>query len=226
MSCENGAPVNPVVGGDLGNNADAAQEMDCGDLNYGGHNLGRKIKPIDRSVANKICSGQVITSLSSAVKELVENSLDSGASFIEVKLTDNGVEAIEVSDNGSGIREADFELLCQKYTTSKINKFDDLTSVSSFGFRGEALSSLCELASQVTVFTRTSNCTLGSQLDFDRQGKLVKKTLKPKNVGTSVTLKQLFSCYPVRWKHLQKQRKKQFSDAIHLLNAYALAIPN
>lgn len=75
--------------------------------------------------------------MASAVKELIENSLDASAKAIEINLVESGIERIEVSDNGVGIGEVDFEALCQKYSTSKINNFDDLTTVKSFGFRGE-----------------------------------------------------------------------------------------
>lgn len=107
--------------------------------------LAKAIKPIDRKSVHQICSGQVVLSLSTAVKELVENSVDAGATNIDLRLKDYGMDLIEVSDNGCGVEEENFEGLTLKHHTSKIQEFADLTQVETFGFRGEALSSLCAL---------------------------------------------------------------------------------
>eukprot|EP00250_Pteridium_aquilinum_P031931 c44604_g1_i1 orf=183-524(+) len=106
---------------------------------------GVVIKPIDKASVHRICSGQVILDLSMAVKELVENSLDAGSTSIEIKLKDYGAESFEVADNGCGVSPDNYQALTLKYHTSKISEFADLQSLSSFGFRGEALSSLCAL---------------------------------------------------------------------------------
>ena len=103
------------------------------------------IQVIDRRSVHQICSGQVILTLSTAVKELVENSLDAGSTNVEVKLKDYGSESIEVIDNGSGIHPKDYEAIALKHYTSKLKEFSDLTLVETFGFRGEALSSLSAL---------------------------------------------------------------------------------
>ncbi|XP_012878853.1 PREDICTED: mismatch repair endonuclease PMS2 [Dipodomys ordii] len=108
--------------------------------------LAKAIKPIDGKSVHQICSGQVVLSLSTAVKELVENSVDAGATSIDLRLKDYGVDLIEVSDNGCGVEEGNFEGLALKHHTSKIQEFADLTQVETFGFRGEALSSLCALS--------------------------------------------------------------------------------
>lgn len=105
----------------------------------------KAIKPIDGKSVHQICSGQVVLSLSTAVKELIENSVDAGATTIDLRLKDYGVDLIEVSDNGCGVEEENFEGLALKHHTSKIQEFADLTQVETFGFRGEALSSLCAL---------------------------------------------------------------------------------
>ena len=101
------------------------------------------IQAIDKRSVHQLCSGQVILSLATAVKELVENSIDAGATNIEIKLKEFGIESIEVHDNGSGIEEKDFEAIATKHCTSKLIDFSDLTMIETFGFRGEALSSLC-----------------------------------------------------------------------------------
>ena len=103
------------------------------------------ITVIDRKVVHTICSGQVVLSLATAVKELVENSLDAGASVVEVRLQEFGSALVEVIDNGSGVQEKNFEALTVKHATSKLRQFSDLFSVETFGFRGKALSSLCPM---------------------------------------------------------------------------------
>ena len=112
------------------------------------------IKSLGQSCVHRICSTQVITDLATVVKELVENSLDAGATKIDIKLHDFGMTSIAVSDNGPGIHSKDHEMLAHKHATSKLASFDDLKMLTSFGFRGEALSSLCAMADLV-VTTRT-----------------------------------------------------------------------
>lgn len=163
--------------------------------------------------------------MASGVKELIENALDARANSVDIKLTNSGLDEIQVSDNGVGIDEDNFALLCVKGATNKICSIDDLTTVTSFGFRGEALAALCALCEHVTIFTKTDATAVGTLLEFDKRGALVKKSVKPKNTGTTVTLKSLFATYPVRQKHMKAQKRKQFAELIHLLNAYALAVP-
>lgn len=131
------------------------------------------LKHIDQSSIKRICSGQVIVELATAVKELVENSVDSGATKIEIKLKDMGLDSIEVSDNGSGIRPENFENVALKHYTSKIEQFSDLSSLVSFGFRGEALNSLCELSKSVTITTKHQSESVGTILGFCRDGRYV-----------------------------------------------------
>lgn len=103
------------------------------------------VQPIDQKSIHQICSGQVVLSIATAMKELVENSLDAGATNIEIKLKNHGADFLEVNDNGFGVEPHNFEALTLKHHTSKLRDFSDLTSVETFGFRGEALSSLCAL---------------------------------------------------------------------------------
>ncbi|OWK11206.1 PMS2 [Cervus elaphus hippelaphus] len=127
--------------------------------------LAKAIKPIDRKSVHQICSGQVVLGLSTAVKELVENSVDAGATSIDLRLKDYGVELIEVSDNGCGVEEENFEGLTLKHHTSKIQEFADLTQVETFGFRGEALSSLCALSFLYEVWKL--KFSLGAKITMD-----------------------------------------------------------
>ncbi|NXX04854.1 PMS2 endonuclease, partial [Larus smithsonianus] len=181
----------------------------------------RAIKPIDRKSVHRICSGQVVLNLGTAVKELVENSLDAGATNIDIKLKDHGAELIEVSDNGGGVEEENFEALTLKHYTSKIQDFSDLIHVETFGFRGEALSSLCAL-SDVTIFTCHKSAKVGTRLVFDHNGKITQKTPFPRQQGTTVNIQQLFYTLPVRHKEFQRNIKKEYAKMVQLLQAYCI----
>jgi DNA mismatch repair protein PMS2 len=113
------------------------------------------IRAIEPSSVHRICSGQAVVDLFGAVKELVENSLDAGASHITISLLEYGMGLLEVEDDGLGVTPTNYAHLARKYHTSKLRRFEDLTAVATFGFRGEALSSLCELAREFIVTTRT-----------------------------------------------------------------------
>ncbi|XP_032182950.1 mismatch repair endonuclease PMS2 [Mustela erminea] len=183
--------------------------------------LAKAIKPIDRKSVHQICSGQVVLSLSTAVKELVENSVDAGATTIDLRLKDYGVALIEVSDNGCGVEEDNFEGLTLKHHTSKIQDFADLTQVETFGFRGEALSSLCAL-SDVTISTCHASAKVGTRLVFDHNGKIVQKTHHPRPRGTTVSVQQLFHTLPVRHKEFQRNIKKEYAKMVQVLHAYCI----
>ncbi|KAJ2332747.1 ATP-binding mismatch repair protein, partial [Coemansia sp. RSA 2673] len=91
----------------------------------------RRMRPIGKDAVHKLCSGQVIVDLATSVKELLENSLDAGATLVDIKLKDSGLESIVVSDNGQGIGPEDYASLCRKHWTSKISSFEDLESIST-----------------------------------------------------------------------------------------------
>ncbi|XP_077131033.1 mismatch repair endonuclease PMS2 [Ranitomeya variabilis] len=183
--------------------------------------LAKAIRPIDRKSVHQICSGQVVLSLATAVKELVENSIDAGATSIEIKLKEYGAELIEVSDNGCGVEEQNFEGLTLKHHTSKLQDFSDLLSVETFGFRGEALSSLCAL-SDLSIFTCHKSAKVGTRLVFDQNGKIVQKSPLPRQQGTSVSVQQLFYTLPVRHKEFQRNTKKEFAKMVQVLQAYCI----
>ncbi|KAK1315829.1 DNA mismatch repair protein PMS1 [Acorus calamus] len=179
------------------------------------------IKPINKAAIHRICSGQVILDLSSAVKELVENSLDAGASNVEVSLKEYGQEYFKVIDNGCGISPNNFQVLALKHHTSKIMDFPDLQSLTTFGFRGEALSSLCALG-DLTIETRTENESVGTHLKYDHSGLVTSERKVARQVGTTVTVEKLFSPLPVRSKEFSRNIRREYGKLISLLNAYAL----
>ena len=179
------------------------------------------IKPIDKAAVHRICSGQVILDLATAVKELIENSLDAGASSIEVRLKEYGSELIEVADNGHGVKPNDYQALTLKYHTSKLSSFEELADLASFGFRGEALSSLCAVA-DVSVVTRTADEETGSKLTYDHSGKLLARNAAPRAVGTTIAVQNVFSRLPVRHKEFLRGLKREYARLVSLLQAYAL----
>uniref|UniRef100_A0A8C5E6A4 Mismatch repair endonuclease PMS2 n=1 Tax=Gouania willdenowi TaxID=441366 RepID=A0A8C5E6A4_GOUWI len=179
------------------------------------------INPILSHSVHQICSGQVVLTLATAVKELVENSIDAGATNVDVRLKDWGAELVEVSDNGRGVEEANFEGLTLKHHTSKLCDFSDLIHVETFGFRGEALSSLCAL-SNLSVITCHESCQVGTKLVFDHKGHLVQRSPHPRQQGMTVSLLQLFYTLPVRYKEFQRNIKKEFTKMVHVLQAYCI----
>ncbi|KAM3592279.1 uncharacterized protein V6R79_016218 [Siganus canaliculatus] len=181
----------------------------------------RAIKAIDKHSVHQICSGQVVLTLATAVKELVENSIDAGATNVDVRLKDCGAELVEVSDNGKGVDEANFEGLALKHHTSKLRDFSDLIHVETFGFRGEALSSLCAL-SNLSVVTCHASSQVGTKLVFDHKGHLAQQSPHPRQQGTTVSLQQLFYTLPVRHKEFQRNIKKEYAKAMHVLQSYCI----
>ncbi|OQV02718.1 hypothetical protein CLAIMM_07863 [Cladophialophora immunda] len=179
------------------------------------------IKAIEAKSVHQIQSGQVIVDLCSVVKELVENSLDAGATAVEVRFKNHGLDSIEVQDNGSGIAPANYETLALKHYTSKLSSFDDLSSLQTFGFRGEALSSLCALSKFGVVTAQADEAPKGKRLDFDSLGKLKSVTVVAAQKGTIASVENLFESLPVRRKELTKNIKREYGKVLGLLQAYA-----
>lgn len=185
-----------------------------------------RMKAIDQQSVLKIGAGQVVVSLSVAIKELLENSLDAGASSIEIRLKEYGLQSIQVSDNGIGIPSSDFDLLCKRNRTSKLQSFSDLENLSSFGFRGEALNSLALTCKEVVITTKSKeeNC-VGFKLTF-RGDKLITKETMARSEGTCVMLNQLFHSFPVRRREFEKNFKREFQKSISLMQSYAIISTN
>ncbi|RMZ85242.1 hypothetical protein DV738_g338, partial [Chaetothyriales sp. CBS 135597] len=179
------------------------------------------MKPIEAKSVHQIQSGQVIVDLCSVVKELVENSLDAGATSIEVRFKNNGLDAIEVQDNGSGISPSNYANVALKHYTSKLANYDDLSTLRTFGFRGEALSSLCALSHFAIVTAQADQVPKGSRLEFEPSGVLKATTTTPCQRGTTAIVEGLFSTLPVRRKELSKNIKREYGKVLGLLHAYA-----
>ena len=154
------------------------------------------IKLLPDSVANQIAAGEVIQRPASAVKELMENALDAGATQIDLTVKDAGKALIMVTDNGCGMSETDARLCFERHATSKISKAEDLFSIRTMGFRGEALASIAAIA-QVEVRTRRKEDEVGVKII--NEGSVVKEqTLAPMAVGTTFAVKNLFFNVPAR----------------------------
>ncbi|TPX31918.1 hypothetical protein SmJEL517_g04874 [Synchytrium microbalum] len=181
-----------------------------------------KIKALDKSAVHRICSGQVILDLATAIKELVENSLDAGSTTIEIRLKDSGVEGFEVIDNGHGIDPENHDSVALKHYTSKINDFDDVSQLGTYGFRGEALSSLCSIAT-VTITTATREMAPAAvKLELDSHGAVKKRERMPREKGTSVYVSHLFESLPVRYREFKKNIKREYSKCLDVLYGYAV----
>jgi DNA mismatch repair protein MutL len=180
------------------------------------------IKILAPDVISKIAAGEVVERPASVVKELIENSLDAGATQIAVEAQGGGVELIKVSDNGAGIPASELELAFHRYATSKIGNLDDLEKISSLGFRGEALPSIAAVA-EVEISTQTSSETTGSYM-YLRKGEVVRKESRARPQGTTVTVRRLFRYFPARLKFL-KSANTENSHIAHLVSQYALAFP-
>ncbi|KAJ5776600.1 uncharacterized protein N7511_001611 [Penicillium nucicola] len=179
------------------------------------------IQAIEARSVHQIQSGQVIIDLCSVAKELIENSLDAGATSIEVRFKNNGLDLIEVQDNGSGIAPENYENVALKHYTSKLSTYDDLASLNTFGFRGEAISSLCALSDFHIITAQAQQVPRASRLDFEQSGKLRKPQIVAGQKGTTSSVEGIFKRLPVRRRELEKNIKREYGKVLNLLHAYA-----
>ena len=180
-----------------------------------------KIQVMDEVLANKIAAGEVVEKTMNVVKELVENSIDANSTEITIKLVDSGVKEIEVSDNGIGMDKDDAVLAFSRHATSKLKKLDDLFYIESLGFRGEALPSI---ASVSNVRLKTSNGSIGTLVTING-GKDLKVDNSDLQVGTTITVSDLFYNTPVRLKYL-KNLYTELAYIVEYINKMALSYPN
>ena len=160
-----------------------------------------KIAVLDQSTINKIAAGEVIERPSSVVKELVENAIDAGASAVTIEIKDGGTSFIRITDNGSGIEKSQIQLAFLRHSTSKIKSVEDLLTISSLGFRGEALSSIAAVA-QVELITKTPEALTGTRYLIDGG---VEKSIEEIGApsGTTFIVRNLFYNTPARRKFLK-----------------------
>jgi len=182
-----------------------------------------KIVLLDDLTINQIAAGEVIERPASVVKELVENSIDAGATSVSVEVKNGGIKQIKIIDNGSGIARDDLNFAFERHATSKIRKAEDLDTVKSMGFRGEALASIAAIA-HVELVTKTEDEFMGSKIIVEG-GDILEQEETGAQTGTTITVSNLFYNTPVRYKFLKKDYTElgYIEDAITRI---ALANPN
>src|SRR6266853_2008562 len=184
--------------------------------------MGR-IHVLSEAVANKIAAGEVVERPASVVKELLENSLDAGATRIKISVEAGGKRLIQVVDNGCGMVRDDAMLAFERHATSKIKDAEDLLSVATLGFRGEALPSIASV-SRLRLETRAPDQDSGTIIEING-GKIYKVEEAGLPAGTSITIRDLFFNTPARKKFL-KAESTELSHIASLVTHYALAHPD
>ncbi len=168
---------------------------------------------LDDNTINKIAAGEVIERPASVVKELMENSIDAGATAINVEIKNGGISYIRITDNGKGIAPDDMEIAFERHATSKIRKAEDLETVTSMGFRGEALASVAAI-SKIEMVSKTAENEIGYKIEIEG-GRVLNKEETGCPKGTTITITDLFFNTPVRYKFL----KKDFTEAGYIEDA-------
>lgn len=180
-----------------------------------------KIVLLDDLTINQIAAGEVIERPASAIKEVVENSIDAGAKNITVEIKNGGISYIRVTDDGKGIEPDDMEIAFERHATSKIRSANDLDTVKTMGFRGEALASIAAIA-KVELVSKTPEADIGYKITVEG-GDIIDKHEEGTPTGTSITIKDLFFNTPVRYKFL----KKDFTESGYIEDAITrIAIAN
>ncbi len=179
-----------------------------------------KIKLLSPQEAQKIAAGEVVERPANIVKELIENALDAGATQISLYLEDGGRKLIRVTDNGCGMSAEDARLSIEHHATSKITSVQDLEQIATFGFRGEALSSIASV-SLMTLSTKQAEDALGTCLEI-AEGKITKESSVAMNTGTEIIIRDIFFNVPARQKFL-KTKETEWRTILHLFDAFCLA---
>jgi len=184
---------------------------------------GNKIRLLDKDTINKIAAGEVIERPASVVKELIDNSIDAEATDIRIEVEKGGKNSILIRDNGCGMSRADALIAYKKHATSKLTRIEDLDTVSTMGFRGEALASITAVA-KVEILTRPPGEITGTKIVI-HGGKVLESSNAGTAPGTSVHVKDLFYNTPARRKYLKSDRTElaHITDTVMQL---ALANPD
>nr|XP_005600887.1 DNA mismatch repair protein Mlh1 isoform X2 [Equus caballus] len=178
------------------------------------------IRRLDETVVNRIAAGEVIQRPANAIKEMIENCLDAKSTSIQVVIKEGGLKLIQIQDNGTGIRKEDLDIVCERFTTSKLQSFEDLAKISTYGFRGEALASISHVA-HVTITTKTADGKCAYRANYS-DGKL-KAPPKPcaGNQGTQITVEDLFYNISTRRKAL-KNPSEEYGKILEVVGRYSI----
>ncbi len=180
------------------------------------------INVLSPRIYNRIAAGEVVDKPASVVKELVENSIDAGATKIKIEIVEGGIKKISISDNGCGISKEDLPLAFLPHATSKISALDDLDGIETLGFRGEALASIASV-SMVSLSTKTKESDTGFKIDANG-GEISKISEVARLDGTTLVMRELFYNTPARAKFLRKPKSEE-GDITHLVEKFMLAHP-
>ncbi|MEW6624717.1 MAG: DNA mismatch repair endonuclease MutL [Bacillota bacterium] len=178
---------------------------------------------LDTATANKIAAGEIIEKPASIVKELIENSIDAGANNIVIHAKDGGISEIKVSDNGIGIKSEQVALAFQRHATSKIKSSDDLFSIRTYGFRGEALPSIAAIA-KVSMLTKVHGEKIGCYYVIEGGFECIKEE-RACSEGTHIQVRDIFFNVPARKKHL-KSMTRESANIVQVVSAMALGNPS
>ena len=180
------------------------------------------INVLSPKIYNRIAAGEVVDKPASVVKELVENSIDAGATEIKIEIVEGGTKKISISDNGCGISKDDLPLAFLPHATSKISNLDDLDGIETLGFRGEALASIASV-SMVSLSTKTKESETGFKIEANG-GEISKVEEVARVDGTTLVCQNLFYNTPARAKFLRKPKAEE-GDITHLIEKFMLAHP-
>ncbi|KAI0910094.1 histidine kinase-like ATPase [Ustulina deusta] len=190
-------------------------------------NAPRRIQALDPDVVNKIAAGEIIVAPVHALKELLENAVDAGATSLEVLVKDGGLKLLQITDNGHGIDKGDLPILCERFTTSKLKKFEDLSSICTYGFRGEALASISHIAHlTVTTKTKDSNCAWrahydGGKLSPAKPGQSPDPKPTAGRGGTQISVEDLFYNVPTRRKAF-RSTSDEYNKILDMVGRYSI----
>ena len=184
--------------------------------------MAKVINVLDSSVYNHIAAGEVVERPASVIKELVENSIDAGATRIDIEIENGGINKIKVSDNGIGIDKQFVKTAFLPHATSKISKIDDLDNILTLGFRGEALASIAAV-SKVLMVTKPENQDIASAIEIEG-GAVLKEYETGRTTGTTTTISGLFFNVPARKKFLKKDKSEE-QEVTALVSRFILANP-
>jgi len=184
--------------------------------------MANHINILTDSTIGKIAAGEVVEKPASAVKELIENSIDAGADSIEIEVESAGQSLIRVADNGAGMLPKDAEISCQRHTTSKLKDISDLETIRTLGFRGEALSSISAV-SKVDITTFNEEKSSGTHIYLE-SGEILKIRPAGRSKGTTVAVRDLFYNVPARRKFLKKEAS-ELSEIVNTVGRLAISNP-
>ncbi|KAI4259174.1 MAG: hypothetical protein LQ352_000848 [Teloschistes flavicans] len=187
----------------------------------------KRIKALDQDVVNKIAAGEIIVAPVHALKELIENAVDAGSTSIDILAKEGGLKLLQITDNGHGINRGDLPILCERFTTSKLKTFEDLTSIGTYGFRGEALASISHIA-HLSITTKTADSSCAWRAHY-ADGKLVPpkpgQSPEPKPTagrgGTQITVEDLFYNIPSRQKAFRSP-SEEYAKILNVVGRYAV----